>query len=122
MLSEFVGKWGMECLNTSFPLPTAVCGIQRKADLELLQVHRMCHLSYTTISYFYSTKTAKSRIKTSKMYIIYKHNNLARVISTIVDLNIKQEAYLYLFHRSSILILLIYYCDSALSGRTNVSY
>ena len=31
---EFGGKWGMECLNTRFPLlaaAAAVCGIQREA-------------------------------------------------------------------------------------------
>ena len=30
---EFSGKWGMECLNTRFPLPIVpVYGIQREAD------------------------------------------------------------------------------------------
>ena len=35
MPPEFIRKWGTECLNTRFPLPglSAVCGIQREADL-----------------------------------------------------------------------------------------
>ena len=30
---ELGGKWGLECLNTRFPVPTLLlCGIQRQAD------------------------------------------------------------------------------------------
>ena len=34
MPQEFGGEWGMECLNTKFPLPTLLCAgyIQREAD------------------------------------------------------------------------------------------
>ena len=33
MPAEFGGKWEKDCLNTGFPLPTLMCGIQREADL-----------------------------------------------------------------------------------------
>ena len=34
MLLELGGKWGTECLDARFPLPTLLCaGIQREADL-----------------------------------------------------------------------------------------
>ena len=33
MPPEFDRKWGTECLNTRFPLPTLLCEIQREADL-----------------------------------------------------------------------------------------
>ena len=37
MLSEFGKKWGTECLDTRFPLPTLLCaGIQREANLSLI--------------------------------------------------------------------------------------
>ena len=34
MPPEFGLKWGTECLNTSFPLPT-ISGIHREADLSI---------------------------------------------------------------------------------------
>ena len=63
MSPEFVGKWGSQCLNTKFPLPTLLCAgnsvkliFNRVISaacfaLELLRVHIMCHLSYTIFSY-----------------------------------------------------------------------
>ena len=36
MPPEFRGKWRTECLNTRFPLPILLCGIQCEADLILI--------------------------------------------------------------------------------------
>ena len=33
---ELSGKWGTEGINTMFPLPTLLCGIQREADFDLI--------------------------------------------------------------------------------------
>ena len=41
MRSEFSGKWGTECLNTRFPLPTLLSGGYSEADWKMQKIKKM---------------------------------------------------------------------------------
>ena len=62
MPPEFGRKWGTECLNISFPLPTLLCAGYSVKPISYFGP-LVSHVSYPTLNYIYFTTRARLWVK-----------------------------------------------------------
>ena len=75
MPPEFGGKWGGECLNTRFRLPTLLCGIQCEADFIYLKNYVVKIMTCTRFASLWNIKR--------KTYLYFKVTPILLITKTV---------------------------------------